>query len=488
MGEVYPHRNHTIIEGEAHATATDGARADAQVNTTLNENENGQAGSDAAPVKDQAKRRSAFLGGRLGSIIPAGMVYAVSPTAFVIMGDSLMYVVLPTAAIEFGLGETLGLATSFWIGLALSINRFIRLVSNAFAATVYYRFGVRWPYVISVALGALTTLAYGLASGLVILLISRALWGVSFSFLRLGAHLTAFSVGTSQMRGRLIGFFTAGSRGGSLLAVTAGAVLFEQTSRGIAFTVLAGLGILGLIMAFRVPNLKPRRSRNTGAGSFRNMGIWDLAVSRLPDHARRIRLPLLSISLMSFAVAFAANGLVIATLSTYVAELAEKDSRVFGVSIAVVTLAGLLIGVRWFADLGLALPLGHLSDRLGRRRSIAYGMVAVVAALAVISTYDTIEVLVVVMPIMFIVAVGLNTSLDAAIGEASPNAIRPAAMARYSTWQDLGAALGPVTGFLIADRIGFQGGFLVAAILLACTYVLYVVATGIPWQRYSRGA
>ena len=454
--------------------------------TTLNKNGNGQIGADAATEGDQVKRGGANLGGRFGSIIPAGMVHAVFPTTFVIMGDSLMYVVLPTAAIEFGLGETLGLATSFWIGLALSINRFIRLASNAFAAAVYYRFGVRWPYVIAVALGALTTLAYGLGSGLVVLLVSRALWGVSYSYLRLGAYLTAFNVGTSQMRGRLIGFFTAGSRGGSLIAVTAGAALFEQTSRGIAFSVLAGLGVLGVIMALRVPNLKPRRSRNTGAGSLRRMGIWDLAVSRLPDHARRIRLPLLSISLMSFAIAFAANGLAIATLSTYVAELAEKDSRVFGISIAVVTLAGLLIGVRWFADLGLALPLGHLSDRLGRRRSIAYGMAAVVAALAVIATYDTIEVLVVVMPIMFVVAVGLSTALDAAIGETSPNALRPAAMARYSTWQDLGAALGPVTGFLIADRIGFQGGFLVAAILLACTYVLYLVATGIPWQRTSR--
>ena len=155
----------------------------------------------------------------------------------------------------------------------------------------------------------------------------------------------------------------------------------------------------------------------------------------------------------------------------------------FGVSIAVVTLAGLLIGVRWFADLGLALPLGYLSDRLGRRRSIAYGLVAVVAALAVIGTYDTVEVLVIVMPIMFVVAVGLSTALDAAIGETSPNESRPAAMARYSTWQDLGAALGPVTGFLIADRIGFQGGFMVAAVLLACTYSLYLAATGIPWRQ-----
>ena len=411
------------------------------------------------------------------------MVYAVTPTTAAIMGDSLMYVVLPTAAIEFGLGETFGLATSFWVGLALSINRFIRLVSNAFAAAVYYQFGVRWPYVTSVALGALTTLSYGLGSGLVVLLVSRALWGVSYSYLRLGAHLTAFSVGTSQMRGRLIGFFTAGSRGGSLIAVTAGAALFEQTSRGVAFTVLAGIGFLGVFMAMRVPNLKPSRPRDTGTVKRGRVNVWDLAVSKLPDQAGHVRLSLLSISLMSFAVAFAANGLVIATLSTYVAELVESDSRVFGISIAVVTLAGLLIGVRWLADLGLALPLGHLSDRLGRRRSVAYGMVAVVAALAVIATYDTIEVLVIVMPLMFIVAVGLSTALDAAVGETSPDETRPAAMARYSTWQDLGAALGPVTGFLIADRIGFQGGFLVAAILLACTYSLYLAATGIPWRR-----
>ena len=84
---------------------------------------------------------------RMRPIVPAGMVFAVAPTAAVIMGDSLMYVVLPVAAVEFGAGDQFGLAASFWIGLALSINRFIRLISNAFAASVYQRFGVRWPFV-----------------------------------------------------------------------------------------------------------------------------------------------------------------------------------------------------------------------------------------------------------------------------------------------------------------------------------------------------
>ena len=45
------------------------------------------------------------LGVRMRLIVPAGMVFAVAPIAAVIMGDSLMYVVLPVAADDFGVPE-----------------------------------------------------------------------------------------------------------------------------------------------------------------------------------------------------------------------------------------------------------------------------------------------------------------------------------------------------------------------------------------------
>ena len=420
---------------------------------------------------------------RIRPMIPAGMVYAVAPTAAVIMGDSLMYVVLPVAAAEFGAGDHFGLAASFWIGFALSINRFIRLVSNALAAPVYQRFGVRWPFVASIAVGALTTLAYGLGSGLVSLLLARAVWGISYSHMRLAAQLTAFGVGTSAMRGRLMGFFNSGQRLGSLIAVTAGAVLFQLTSREVTFTALAGVGLIGVIIATRVPNLRPERIRSSGRGLRNSLNPWDLAVSRLPGYGRKLRLPLLSISLMRFATAFAANGLAIATVAPYLAEFADENGKVLGGSLAVVTLAGLLVGFRWFSDLGLGVPLGHLSDRVGRRMSIACGMAAMFGALALIAAFDSVVAAVVGIPLLFVASVGVNAALDAAIGETSPDAIRAAVMGRYSTWLDLGAALGPLTGFLIADGIGFQGGFLVAAVLLAGAWALYVAVTGNPLQR-----
>ena len=420
---------------------------------------------------------------RIRPIIPAGMVYAVAPTAAVIMGDSLMYVVLPVAASEFGAGDQLGLSTSFWIGVALSINRFVRLVSNAFAALVYQRFGVRWPFVASIGLGALTTLAYGLGSGLAVLLLARAAWGVSYSCMRLAAHLTAFRVGTSDMRGRLMGFFNSGQRLGSLVAVTAGALLYQLTNREVTFAVLAVVGLLGIVVAVRVPDLRPERVRPTVKSILERLNAWDLAVSRLPGYGRKLRVPLLSISLMGFATAFAANGLAIATVAPYLAEFADENGRVFGGPLAVVTLAGILVGLRWASDLGLGVPLGHLSDRIGRRTSIAYGMAAMFASLGMMVLFDSPIAVIVGMPLLFMAGVGVSAALDAAMGETSTGATRAAAMGRYATWQDLGAALGPFAGFLIADRIGFQGGFVVAAVLLAGTWALYAVATGSRTQR-----
>ncbi len=416
-------------------------------------------------------------------LIPAGMVYAVAPTAAVIMGDSLMYVVLPVAAIEFGIADQFGLAASFWIGLALSINRFIRLISNALAASVYQRFGMRWPFVASIAAGSLTTLAYGLGSGLVVLLLARTLWGVSYSHMRLAAQLTAFGAGTTAMRGRLMGFFNSGQRLGSLVAVTAGATLFQLTSREVTFAALAGVGLLGMVIATRAPNLRPERASSSAGGLRGRLSPWNLAISTLPGYGRKLRVHLLSISLMRFATAFAGNGLVIATVAPYLAEFADEDGNVLGGSLAVVTLAGLLVGFRWLSDLGLAVPLGYLSDRVGRRLSVACGMAAMLAALVLAVALDSVVALVAGIPLLFIASVGVNVALDAAIGETSPAVARAAVLGRYSTWLDLGAALGPFAGFLIAARIGFEGGFLVAAALLAGAWALYVAATGNPLQR-----
>jgi MFS family permease len=186
-----------------------------------------------------------------------------------------------------------------------------------------------------------------------------------------------------------------------------------------------------------------------------------------------LRWPLFSISFVRFATAFAANGLVIATVSPYLVQLMEGDSRVFGVPIAALTLAGLIVGTRWFSDLALSVPLGHVSDRIGRHASISAGMSVMVAALLIGAGFAAVETVVVVLPVLFVASVLVNTTLDAAIGETAPDASRPAHLSRYSTYLDVGAALGPLLGFVVADRFGFRAGYLAAAVLLAVALAAY---------------
>jgi MFS family permease len=411
------------------------------------------------------------------------MMSVVLPTTAVIMGDSLIYIVLPASIADFGLEDSLGVSAAVWIGLALSINRLIRLVGNSLAAATFNRFGFKTPFVIAVLLGGLTTLAYAFSRGAALLLVARALWGLSYSHLRLGAYLAAFEVGDSGNRGRLLGFFNAGQRTGSFIAVTAGAALADATGRGTAFTVMAAVGVIGVLIALTAPNFTVRRKTVESAPteSSRHHGFgeraWGVLVSPLPESAHAIRRRLLAINYLRFGAAFAANGLVIATISPFLADLYGDEATIFGASVGIVTLAGFLVGVRWFGDLALSVPMGHLSDVWGRRRTVMVGSFLTLATMLVVGLAEKPEVIVAALPLLLITGSLLAVALDASASDAVPDEARAGSMARYATWLDMGSAMGPIAGLLIADAFGFQAGFLVASVLLVSGVVGYGFAT-----------
>ncbi len=416
-------------------------------------------------------------------LIPWRMVAAVVPTTAAIMGDSLIYVVLPVSAAEFGIGGQLGLTSGVWIGVALSINRFIRLFSNGWAATIYRRFGLRPPFVTSVALGALTTLAYSFSHGIWLLLAARALWGVSYSFLRLASYMTALEPANAGIRGRLIGFFNAGQRLGSLIAVTAGAYLVTATDRTTAFTIIAATGLAGVLVSMYVAPLstpvRPLRAAapaRSATWSLRDR-LWAFALTPLPISAHRLRAALLSVAVARAVLAFAANGLIIATVAPYLRDIGTSDSSVFGTTVAVVTLAGLVVGTRWFADLALSVPLGYLSDRVGRRAIVIAGVGVSAGAAMVLAIADGYELAVIALPMLFIASVAAQTALETQFGESVPDESRASALGRFSTWLDLGAAIGALVGLPLAEAAGYATTFMVAAVLLLAAGTWYARTT-----------
>ena len=155
-------------------------------------------------------------------------------------------------------------------------------------------------------------------------------------------------------------------------------------------------------------------------------------------------------------------------------EILEGDATLFGAGVNVVTLAGILVGVRWFSNLALAVPFGHVADVFGRRRTIAVGITLMLASLAMAGLSHNLELVVLSLPVLFLSGALLETALDAAMGESTPQKSRPAGMARYGTWLDLGAAIGPILGFVIGERFGFSTGYWIAVIVVGLAATLYV--------------
>jgi MFS family permease len=137
--------------------------------------------------------------------------------ALSLLGDQLLYAVLPV------MHEAMGVPVTA-VGLILSANRLVRLVTNSLSGYVIDRFGRRWPFIGALLLGGVTTIAYGGLSGVWIFLMARLLWGAAWSFLRIEGLSTALDVASVDTRGRMMGIFQSISRLGGAIAMLVGGV------------------------------------------------------------------------------------------------------------------------------------------------------------------------------------------------------------------------------------------------------------------------
>ena len=139
----------------------------------------------------------------LQRVAPRRVVLMTAIVGAVIMGDSMLYNVLPSNISSFGVSAGL-------VGVILSANRFVRLASNPVAAWFFQRFGLDRPLLLVILVSVGTTVVYGAGHGFVVLLLARLLWGVCYSMLRLGGYLVVLEDGQESARGRLMGFFIGG--------------------------------------------------------------------------------------------------------------------------------------------------------------------------------------------------------------------------------------------------------------------------------------
>ena len=89
-------------------------------------------------------------------------------TASSLLGDQMLYAVLPTIYADLGLQP-------YQVGVLLSANRIVRLVTNHLAEQGSRRWSLAWLLVVALVTGALLNIAYGMVAWFPNLLTARIL-------------------------------------------------------------------------------------------------------------------------------------------------------------------------------------------------------------------------------------------------------------------------------------------------------------------------
>ena len=350
-------------------------------------------------------------------------VFTATATALSILGDQALYALLPLYFQDIGL-------LPIQVGILLSANRWVRLLTNHLAERLVDRFPVNLMLVLSLALGALLSLAYAYISSFLVLFIARCLWGLCFSFIR---HISVMGVASStepQNLGQIMGFYNGISHIGSVLGIVLGGILFDL----IGFSTT--LALFCLFSLFAVPFAM-------------RSGVQTSSIITDQQQNNQSSTRYSALLCCGFCIGSVGPGLIMSTLGFILLSRYGTEVSLMGFVVGIATLNGLLLGCRWVLDTLGAPIYGALIDRTGIRLGAPLCFLGGMIIMLLLNLSENLAGLALGMIVFFACGTALSTVVSA---EASRLGAK--VFARYSTARDLGAAFGPVIGWGAYELIG----------------------------------
>ncbi len=397
---------------------------------------------------------------------PLHLVLIVSTViALCILGDSLMYSILPLAAANLGISLPL-------VGVLLSANRLVRLISNAWASAAFERWGARGPFLVVTLLGLLSTFLYGAGWGFTFFLAARLLWGIAWSGLRQGGYEAVWH-GGGAVKGRLTGFLWGVVRLGSALSVLGGGLLYDRFGYATTILVVTSVTALAIPVALLVrwpasaalPHQSPKKVTTDTAGQRR----W-----QWQDWWRALQNPRARWLVIAAALHLYLSGVVVSTTSIFLAERLQlaENSLLFGLGVGSIT--GILQGTRWLSDITIGPTIGRISDRIGQSQ-MAIGLVAIGgSAIFGLAGLPSLSLVLGCLFVYFLCDSGMSVTLSAAASGVALEQERPHLfIGLYTTATDFGSALGPLLAFSLGSYLGLPVTYTVTAVLVILAILRY---------------
>ena len=331
------------------------------------------------------------------------VVTSSSILSLALVGDALIYAVLPVHAESFGV-------SLIWVGVLLSANRFVRVFAYGWIAGLAQRFGLRRLCIAALLAAIVSTAMYGLATGAAALLLARILWGLAFAGLLLVT--LGHAIHDRARVGSRLGWSRAIQRVGPVLALVAGAWLTGVLGPRTVFVWLALLTATAIPLALSLP------ADRGGGGA--------------PISTRSLGRPTLIDLLFAFQ-GFGVDGVFVVSITLLLAQELPLD-------LAVLSGASLL-AVRHVCDAVGAPLFGHIGDRHGAGRILTAAMACTAVGFFGIAWGFTIA-----GALLMLFSRSALTVLGPAVAvqRISPARSAMGDLARMHAWRDLGAAMGPL--------------------------------------------
>ncbi len=344
-----------------------------------------------------------------------------------LLGDALLYAVLPVYAESFGL-------TLPWVGVMLSVNRIVRVFVYGLIARLTLTYGARRMCIAAAFVATVSTALYGISQGPATMLIARILWGLTYATL----VLVTLSYATEARKnvGTRVGVSQGIQRTGPIFALLGGAWLVGQLGPTTVFLVLAIPTALAILIAFSLPTSTQTKSHSKKP----------LSLSRPTP-----------IDIIFFLQGYGVDGVFAISITLIFARDAPLSEAVLS--------GGALLAMRHFGE-AIGAPLfGWIADQLGARTVfIIATILTMIGFLGVAVGYTISGALVMLLFRGALASVGPTVIALSLTIEDDP--VVP--LARMQTFRDIGASCGPLaTGALLTVLSAEIQHAMVAIALLA---------------------
>jgi len=276
------------------------------------------------------------------------------------IGNSILFIVLPLFVAKLP-APWIPFPETVRVGLLISMFGLVNSILQPFAGAFIDRIGRRKPFILGgLILMALATLGFVLVGRFTSLLLMRSLQGIGVA-LTIPAALALMSGSSKkETRGGSMGIYTTSRMVGFATGPLLGGALYDKFGFNAAFFAGAGFIVIAIILVQLWIDEKPPKSSQQDPGKFR---IID------PD--------LLSVGILG--VAFAT--FVMAGGFSMMSALENEFNQRLNMSAFVFSIA---FSALLFSRIFTQVPLGRLSDRIGRKPLIIAGLVLMAPSTALL--------------------------------------------------------------------------------------------------------